>query len=53
MSDNLQTILNRAKKDKKQDYFVYSMYRQEIELLSLDHKEFTQAVIKLAKILQV
>lgn len=49
----LDDILNMARKDKKRNLFVYEYYRQKVEKLLLEPREYEQAMRKLAEILKV
>ena len=53
MKDEVKNILNRASHDIKHDYRIYNMYRQELMDLNLEHREYTEAVVELAVILEV
>jgi len=49
----LNDIFNMARKDKKRNMFVYEYYKQKVERLLLEPREYEQAMRKLAEILKV
>lgn len=51
--NSLETIFNAARLEPKGNYSAYNMYRNQIENLDLDAKEYQAAVKKLAKILKI
>ena len=49
----LDSILEIAARDRKEDYRIYDSYQRQIQRLDLPPKEYESAIIKLSKILKV
>ena len=49
----LDSILEIAARDRKEDYRIYDSYQRQIQRLDLSPKEYESAIIKLSKILKV
>jgi len=49
----VKQMLSRAKSEPKGSYPVYAQYKRELEIINLSPEDYTQAVIKLSRVLKV